>query len=213
MPFVRFLCPSPPCALGAQWGSPDVGDPSHSWFSVDFPPQPDRLFCQRPPPQEGSGSLFRERLVLGASQHISPGSPSHPEASRPRAAQGRPLKKRNKEVAKQSHPLLPHVHAYARLLALPACGILRAGAVLPTLRRCSPSSGRPRGGLGSHRRDEVEPRLQLGPASPRSPQLEALRFPMSLLQCLLRPGVQDPDARSQSLVPFWWWHQGWAPWH
>lgn len=132
------FCPSPPCALGAQWESPDVGDPSRSWFSVVFPPQPDRLFCQRPPLQEGSGSLFRERLILGASQHISPGSGSHPEASRPRAAQERPLKKRNKEVAKQPHPLLPHVHAYARLLALPACGVLRAGAVLPTLRRGSP---------------------------------------------------------------------------
>lgn len=60
---------------------------------------------------------------------------------------GETLKKLTKEVAKQPRLLLPHIHTYAPLLALPACGILRAGAVLPILRRCSPklweAKGRP----------------------------------------------------------------------
>ena len=56
-PLVRFPLPLPPCALGEPL---DVGHPSRSWFSVDFPPQPGRLFCQRPAGRKVLGR-FSER--------------------------------------------------------------------------------------------------------------------------------------------------------
>lgn len=57
------------------------------------------------------------------------------------------------------------------------------------------SSGRPRGGLGSHRVAEAEPLLQMDLTSPRSPQLEALGFPPEPSPgslALLGHGIQTP---------------------